>query len=1452
MLMNTRLPRCLVAIISLAFTSLVGHSLVHAQDFEPGLVAHITLPDGSVVTRVDAMCDWKWDDAHEFDERLAPDGTCSMRWVGLLNVKTAGSYQLAISGDGRFQLSLDNKPTIQADRQGVQVATSPEQELTAGYHDIRIDYFGAKPSGQVQLYWRGPGFQWEPVSERYLVHYKAEEGKDDFERGRLIARGLRCAACHELPGSSSETILAAPDLTSLKGNLEPSWLVNRLTGADRTEPPHSQLSDDEISTRMPHFGLSTQDAADIVTALFNSSEKVHTFTLAHDYEAKSSKGKSKDKNPPRAEPKADEGRKIMLTRGCIACHSLEGRIRMRDTDDDAQLTFQARQDYLTYQLFAGPDLSVIGDKRPQDFFARWLAKPESINAAHRMPQAALSDLERDDLALYLSALHGRGQLAPFSDGNAQRGAELIAQHRCGNCHTLPRQLMTDAKKLPVKSESHWPVGCFGRGEAARFVPGFDLSAGQSQALKTYFTGRKASIEKGNINSRSNAELLMAESNCFACHARKTHSGLALRAMQVIDFDPDLAARLPAMLPPSLNGVGDKLHEAALATAIARKESPHRPWLDVRMPTYGFDETQVKSLVSAFVGSDRLPDFGDKAKSPLANDVVTRSAAARLVTSEGFGCQSCHQIGNQPSPTVALGARGTDLTMLGGRIRQSWYDRWVRNPIRIVPRMEMPAIQLPVHGVLNNDLGRQIDAVWEMLNTPGFQPPAPAPVRVVRKHNLTGKHEPAHVLTDVLETSDRNYLRPLIVGFENRHNVLLDLERGEIGKWWIGDTARELTRGKSWYWELGGQPLGAQLESLVRFELVDSAGESWKPQAIEQFAVDLDGLEHTRSGVKVTARMHFSKGEQKQTVPIEIEMEPEVKAWQESSVVKLVFQFIAPPDYQLKVLMADPTTKRLKSTMGPIAVLDEHTQIAVQGWSERHSRSDEIDVLIKAGSENEAISCELDLWTTWPVDQFVEAVAANTTGAQPPIAPSPDKPAQEVNVVPGFDGIQLPLPRNEMPTALAWHKGNLVIGSLKGRVCIARDSNNDGLEDAWEPISDDLPAPYGIASSGDSIDVLAKYGLVRLTPSKLADAPWKMQVVADGWGYTADYHDWAVGLVLDAQNNYVIALPCQQDDRTPSAARLRGTVQRLIPQTSTSQDPRKYRLETIAAGQRFPMGLAMDRAGRLFATDNQGNYNPFNELNHIQTGKRYGFINKLENKPGFSPPVESPAVNLPHPWTRSVNGICFLNTPAEHTNQNLFGPFEGHVIGCEYNGLSLIRMSLEEVDGVMQGAAYLFSMPALPGEPTFEGPVVCEVSPKGELVVGNIHDSGWGGGQNTGSIVRLKPTGKWRLGIAEVKALHDGLRIVFTGPVDSKVAGNASNYTIRSYRRISTPAYGGNDQEERQEPVLAAQVLDGNTVVDLTLNALRADSVYEIRVGKLAEETLFPDEAHYTMKKVPSK
>src|SRR5207237_4473558 len=154
--------------------------------------------------------------------------------------------------------------------------------------------------------------------------------------------------------------------------------------------------------------------------------------------------------------------------------------------------------------------------------------------------------------------------------------------------------------------------------------------------------------------------------------------------------------------------------------------------------------------------------------------------------------------------------------------------------------------------------------------------------------------------------------------------------------------------------------------------------------------------------------------------------------------------------------------------------------------------------------------------------------------------------------------------------------------------------------------------------------------------------------------------------------------------------LRGKALKLIPRKPTEDDPRPFAMEEICSGLRFPMGLALSRHGALFASDNQGNYNPFNELNHLRPGRHYGFINKLDFRPGVRPPLTPPAIDIPHPWTRSVNGICFLYTPPAvraKLGRDLFGPFEGHLVGCEYDTRRLIRMRLQKIGDTYQGAAY---------------------------------------------------------------------------------------------------------------------------------------------------------------------
>ena len=66
---------------------------------------------------------------------------------------------------------------------------------------------------------------------------------------------------------------------------------------------------------------------------------------------------------------------------------------------------------------------------------------------------------------------------------------------------------------------------------------------------------------------------------------------------------------------------------------------------------------------------------------------------------------------------------------------------------------------------------------------------------------------------------------------------------------------------------------------------------------------------------------------------------------------------------------------------------------------------------------------------------------------------------------------------------------------------------------------------------------------------------------------------------------------------------RGTILRVSPDFKTR--------EIVCTGIRFPVALAFNSKGDLFATDQEGatwlpNGNPFDELLHIQKGRHYGF------------------------------------------------------------------------------------------------------------------------------------------------------------------------------------------------------------------------------------------------------
>src|SRR4029453_6060077 len=154
------------------------------------------------------------------------------------------------------------------------------------------------------------------------------------------------------------------------------------------------------------------------------------------------RGKSgKAKGAP-SKPSAQEGQRLFVTLGCLACHQ-HGELGESG-------------------LFGGGDLTNVAAKRPPEFFARWLADPASLNRHHRMPVFDFSSNERASLSLWLT------ERSPANDrealkrepGDPAAGQRLVERRRGAACHVLPGDAAGTAPRLsPLSAASRWPQSC---------------------------------------------------------------------------------------------------------------------------------------------------------------------------------------------------------------------------------------------------------------------------------------------------------------------------------------------------------------------------------------------------------------------------------------------------------------------------------------------------------------------------------------------------------------------------------------------------------------------------------------------------------------------------------------------------------------------------------------------------------------------------------------------------------------------------------------------------------------------------------------------------------------------------------------------------------------------------------------------------------------------------------
>jgi putative heme-binding domain-containing protein len=413
------------------------------------------------------------------------------------------------------------------------------------------------------------------------------------------------------------------------------------------------------------------------------------------------------------------------------------------------------------------------------------------------------------------------------------------------------------------------------------------------------------------------------------------------------------------------------------------------------------------------------------------------------------------------------------------------------------------------------------------------------------------------------------------------------------------------------------------------------------------------------------------------------------------------------------------------------------------------------------------------------------LTAALSGPPPRTVASP--PPVQV-LLPGFTVRQLPVDLPNVNNVKYRADGKLVALGYNGNVYLLSDSDGDGLEDRVELFWDNkgrLQAPIGLALTppgyrhGNGVFVACKGKLSLLVDTKGKGSADKEVIVAQGWKELPHGVD-ALGVALDKDGHVYFGLGTP-DYANPyllgpgGKARFdlkgeRGTILKVSPDFKKRQ--------VVATGIRFPVALAFNRRGDLFATDQEGatwlpNGNPLDELLHILPGRHYGFPPRHpKHLPGV---IDEPSVFDYGPQHQSTCGLNF-NEPVH--GGPVFGPkaWRSDALVSGYSRGKLYRTQLAPTAAGYVARNHLLACLNMLT-------VDACVSPKGDLVVA-VHSGApdWGSGPGgKGRLYKISYTGK---GLAQpVAAWPAGpreLRVAFDRPLDPQHLRDLARRTVLEY------------------------------------------------------------------------
>jgi len=576
-----------------------------------------------------------------------------------------------------------------------------------------------------------------------------------YSRGRQMVEELGCFGCHNLPGFE-KLQKVGPDLTRIANKVDPSWLFRWI------KDPKGYLP----KTKMPNFGHSDEDALGIAAYLLSVSQPMPELRGAFKAGASVERGKeivsrvgclgchrmsgmevpNEPTAPLPAVPSSPSAGVSQATEEGPGKQEPAGA----EKEEKPGLAARPEKGRLTApppppenQEFA-PDLSRIADKVNADWLFAWVTNPKHFRPPTRMPSLRLSDDEARAVTAFLMTLGTKRPIGGLEEQikKADRiaaGERLIRKRGCFGCHDI-KGFETSEKIAPdlsnfgskrllelffgeaVEVKQTWEDYTFWKlknpqiyatERVEQLMPNFGFSDEQARTLRVFLKSLSAQRVHPQFQRSLSSEELAIQSgrslvkryNCNGCHVIEGQGGA------IAAFYAD-KTKIPPPLEVGALHEGEKVQATWLYQFLGRP-TPLRPWLDVRMPTFGLSIEEATALTSYFavIGKQQLPYEYVLLQEPPAEHI---KAGKLLMSKDYFDCFSCHQQGDK-KPEGPSEGWAPDLSMAKRRLRPVWIARWLKDPQQIQPGTKMPSYYPGgPEDILGGKEDRQIQAITDYV------------------------------------------------------------------------------------------------------------------------------------------------------------------------------------------------------------------------------------------------------------------------------------------------------------------------------------------------------------------------------------------------------------------------------------------------------------------------------------------------------------------------------------------------------------------------------------------------------------------------------------------------------------------------------------------------------------------------------------------------------------------